>query len=334
MSRLHDWLGRSLAGLGSLLPSRETIAGKRLPNSFLFWSVIASFGVFVAAWLTPESKTLTTFEGRTEALSYWPGNKDGFFLEFDRAWIERARLADGSPSLLERTCAQGVTIVGDPGRMEIERLHNDQDLLVISSEADSEVSLASEEVPEGELVAGPFFLHLRGREADESKCSTNSSVRLPLEGLIQIGGENADGAGKLLEGALTIFGRAEPGLISMVAGGQGSSTDTIIYSAGTLDLPVGSRVGNGSGDNQSEQWIGFIEVDLNSDVPGFAANLQTSASEVQVWNQAADATRPDKISMGWTARLAGDPYFQWLVGVIAASFAIVGIMASRFPVKD
>lgn len=334
MSRLRDWLGHSLTALGSRLPSRETIAGKWLPTSFLFWSAIAVLGVVVADSLSPESKTLTSFEGRTESMSYWPGNRDGFFLEFDRAWIERARLGDGSPSRFEGSCAEGVTIIGDPGRLEIERLHTDPQLLVISSEAGSQVSLISSDTQEAELVTGPLFLHLRGGAAAELECATEKVVRLPIEGLIQVGGENADGAGKLLEGVLTIFGRAEPGFISMVAGGEGSSTDTIIYSAGTLDLPVGSRVGNGSGDNQSNQWIGFIEADLNSDTPGFAANLQTSASEVQVWNQAADATRPDKISMGWTARLAGDPYFQWLVGILAASFAIVGIMANRFPVRD
>lgn len=267
-------------------------------------------------------------------MSYWPGNRDGFFLEFDQAWIERARLEDGSPSTFEGGCAQGLTITGNPGKVEIERLHTDPQLLVISSEAGSQVSLVSSDAQEAELITGPLFLHLRASTRGERECSTEGVLRLPIEGLIQVGGENADGAGKLLEGVLTIFGRAEPGLISMVAGGEGSSTDTIIYSAGTLDLPVGSRVGNGSGDNQSNQWIGFIEADLNSDAPGFAANLQTSASEVQVWNQAADATRPDKISMGWTARLAGDPYFQWLVGILAASFAIVGIMANRFPVKD
>lgn len=299
--------------------------------------MLAVIVIFLAVLLAPETKTLTSFDGRTESLSYWPGNRDAFFVEFDSAWVERARLPDGSPSAFEGRCIIGLVVAGDPGKLLFERLHTDLATLVISTDAATQVSLTSPSTPDGELVAGPLFIHLRGASPQRRRCSVDKPIRLPIEGLVQIGGEDADETGKLLAGVLTVFGRAEPGVISTLAGEGGTDSGTVIYSAGALELPTGSRVGNEIGhafrDDQSNHWIGYLEANLSSDEPGFSAKLQTAARQIKVWNQAAEATEPDNISMGLTARLAGDPYFQLFIGILAASLAVISILAQRIPVE-
>ncbi|MFZ5749312.1 MAG: hypothetical protein ACOY45_16845 [Pseudomonadota bacterium] len=300
---------------------------------FLAYSALLLPAILLASALVPAPRTLTTFDGRSEYVQFAVREQDS--IEIPRARIFRAERAEGSP--IENLCVQDLLIRGIRGRLTLARPFDMGGTVILSSGSDSTLAIdATLPGTGGRKIAavairGPAFFYL---EPDGGECPAAAATRVPVSGPVQVGKEGEDGTGKLLSGTLAVYGRVRPGnLLAFLAGRPRERADTIIYAASSLALPAGSRVGNLIGEQSGTDggWTGFLQAAPNDPEGGFRAMLQTVASDVYVWNQAADSERPDKISIGLIARLASDPYLQWLIGVFGLFMVVLAIVAQRVP---
>lgn len=289
----------------------------------------------VSAFL-PSPQTLTSLKARSELAQFAVRPIDTIQLPQVRV-ISAVGAKDGRD--LSGLCLSGLRLRVTGGMLTLARPSNGDGAIILSNdgvgqaviEADGIADLPDEAF-EPLISNEPVFFAMDPTGEPETGCAGSSAGSISVSGPVQIGDEAEAGDGKLLEGGLRVYGRVRAGLLAILAGQAGDYGETIIYEASTLELPAGSRVGSLLGaDREVAIWHGVIAADPNEDAKGFSVQLQTVAKDVYVWNGAADGSRPDKISIGWIARLAADPYLQWLFAAVLILLTFVGIAAQRIP---
>ncbi len=308
-------------GLWAQGRSLVAAAGQRIRGSF----ALALFTTFVAVAslgaLIPRPAVLSAFEGQTEFLRYHPVSGQGE--AFSLGSVTRVDLDSGA-----RTCLADAELFLSQGALELAVDPAGSGSVSVATTPGSKYQFGGTAPPATGDSSAPLLL-LLGPSPQGPACGNADTIRkLTLRGNISIGREGEDATGELITGGLRIFGRIEPSWLSWLhdlGPGDGSA---VLFEAAEIDLPRGVRVASfdeADGVNPSDAGIsGTVTI-----VPAarqLDVAFQTSKDALYVWPRDGSARdRPDKYMMTLSTRLGGDPYFQWLVGILSAVALITGI---------
>lgn len=280
--------------------------------------------MLLLAWSIRDPETLTTLSGQSEQIVFFPVDDGQLELES----VRLIQIGGGKPL---DTCLTKVAIKSQGGGIKFER--DSREPGSVSIVADGKVGISAAEFEKGRVLSGPVYFEL---SSAGDACNARDVTRIPLRGGIQIGREGDDNVSHFTKGKLTIFGRTGDSLLAWFFTSNRNDGASIVYPAGEMDLPFGSRVASWNLGNQrvsSEQgWSGFVEVNLDNPDEGLGFWFLTNSADIYIWPSIARSQDPEKISLTLSARLAGDPFLQWLLGVLGASLILIGIMAQRWPV--
>lgn len=290
-----------------------------------FWHValgLVVLGVLVSALMTAPAP-LTILEARTELLRYTPVNRETMAIFLPRASLVAD---DGKPS----ACLRDVEVQpAGAGRVQVDVSRLPSAPGEVSLVLKGAWSWATQEGKSGAL--GPLTF-LRIGSAD-SGCKGPAKVRLPVNGYVQVGSDRALDPYKMLTARAQVYGRSLPSLAFL-----GRSHAGAIYRASEIELPADARIGtiNNAGEAREGEarWSGFADVDLEAADSGFDVRLATSDSDIGIVMPGASGPSPDRLSIGLLAQLSGDPLMQRLAGLFAVLFALIGILAQRWPAAE
>lgn len=298
---------------------------------YIGWCLIVVLAVFLVSQFISPPQTLASFSGRTEHLSYNPVLGIGDSVRLGRVAVESAPSED-KVSVREAKCHNDAVLSGNIANLAFDRYPDESGSLYITVQSEEQLVLSSEQQSQGmPLDADPII-----KIVSSGDCSTQRPARIAFEGPAIIGAETDVTEGKLISGELQMFGRAEPGILSRLTNILSPPKRTLLYPVSSkVAIPAGSRIGaqfDPAQDNESSsKWIGILEVDLTDKASGFDVRFQTNDPDLFIWNRATNSVEPEQISISWTARLAGDPYLQWLAILMTVILAILGIIANRIP---
>lgn len=181
----------------------------------------------------------------------------------------------------------------------------------------------------------------------EGECTWTGRMRLPLAGSLAAGilvagnQEAAEGLLPILEGRLTVYGRATERVLWFVPlaafGWLLPLEPGKLYYADTFEIPSGSRV-----EAPDTRWWGFVDVNVHTEEPEMWLHASTNARSVDLFapapkqdraNARQSAFESDTVSLTLAARISGDPNLRWLFTIASFLLVLIGLGAQAYSLR-
>lgn len=178
----------------------------------------------------------------------------------------------------------------------------------------------------------------------DETCKPDPIVRIPTNGVLEIGAEPVDVVdtghvwSTLISGDIRVYGRALSAIGPLTLNFGPFAPDSL-YLADSSPLPAGSRLTGAQDSNGAPaRWWGFAQVDFrNAEKLGIDVEATTNARKVFLFAPAPSAqaaAKPDMISLSTGARLAGDPNLRWVATLSTIMLAVVSLLGAFFRTRD
>lgn len=250
--------------------------------------------------------------------------------------LPRARLLYSD----EAPCLEDVLVRPGQGAIVVYTMELSEDWFAV---VDGEVSWREATGAISQSSDGVAFM----LSADDEHCSASGRLRLPVAGSLSVGllvagnQEGGDGLLPILEGTLTVYGRA---IEQILWGVPLTIFERVLplepgrlYYADKFVIPSGSRM-----ETKEARWWGFVDVDLLPGMSSMWLHASTNASSVALFAPAPkrskvvtgqSAFEADEVSLTLAARISNDPNLRWLFAIASFLLVVIGLVSQALSLR-
>ena len=196
----------------------------------------------------PKPKSLTVFHGRSSSIKIVV-----FDSSIQQSVLKFQRVVLINPENGMRYCLKDAMVKGILSDVSILRDHP-SGTIFIDADAGADVIIESQRQNFKFSTGDDINLSLEGRG---SNCFKDQRIIMPVESRLEIGEEFNGSDYRLEEGQLVVYGRSKLNFLNFLYFDNRDRSNAVIYEAGTLNLPSGSRIGNNlelKSDDAASRW--------------------------------------------------------------------------------